>query len=82
MSPNRWEGYRNVFLIVFFFGWATFMTWMFEPPNDMWTPELISAVATFLGTTGATLVLAILGRAANKWATASAGPGADPGDKS
>jgi len=69
MTTNRWEGYRNVFLIVFFFAWSSAMTWMFEPPSGSWTPELITAVATFLGTTGATLVLAILGRAANKWAS-------------
>lgn len=74
LTRAKAAGYRNVFLILFFFGWSTLMTWMFEPPGGVWTPELISSVATFLGTTGATLVLAIIGRAANKWAEKPNGP--------
>jgi len=68
MTQARWSGYRNVFLIISYMAWSTLMTLLFEPPEGRWTPELISAVGMFLGTTGATLVLGILGRAANKWA--------------
>lgn len=64
----RWAGYRNVVLILIFFGWATAMVRMFEPPDGKWTPELVSGVSTFLGVNGTTFIGMLLGRAANKWA--------------
>lgn len=63
--PSWASGFRNVYLLTIYLGFAVWIIRIVEPPNG-YSPELLASVGTVLLSVGGVIVAGMGARAANK----------------